>query len=181
LLVKTGDSEGYRRHCQKLLQQFGNTTDPIIAERTVKACLILPNSGVDLGAVARLAETAMAAGPTHPSFSFFQFAKGLSEFRQGRFASAADWLKPVVEEQGDPNRAVQASMVLAMAQFRLKQLDEARETLAKGVRLAARRVPGPDGPIPENRWNDWIFMHQLIGEAKALIEPDATNAAAGPK
>jgi serine/threonine protein kinase len=181
LLVKTGDIEGYRRHCQKLVQKFGNTSDPNIAERTVKACLILPKSGVDLPTMARLAEIAVASEPTHRDYSFFQFAKGLCEFRQGRFASAIDWLKPVVAEQGDPIRSVQASMVLAMVQYRVNQLDDARETLTNGIELAQRRVPGPDGPIPENRWNDWIFMHALIGEAKALIEPEAINAAARPK
>ena len=170
LLVKVGDVEGYRRHCQKLLQQFGKTSDPNIAERTAKACLILPQSGADPATISRLADIAVASGPTNRDFSFFQLAKGLSEFRQGRFASAIDWLKPVVAEQGDPNRAVQASMVLAMAQYRVNQLDAARETFMKGNELARRRVPGPDGPIPENRWNDWIFMHTLIGEAKTLIE-----------
>ena len=151
LLLKLGDTEGYRRHCQKLLQKFGDTSDPNIAERTVKACLILPQPGVDFATMSQLADIAVAAGPAHRDFPFFQLAKGLSEFRQGRFASAIDWLKPVAAEQGDPNRSVQASMVLAMAQHRLNQLDEARATFTNGIELAQKRVPGPDGPIPENR------------------------------
>jgi serine/threonine protein kinase len=170
LYVKVGDLEGYRRHCQRLQQKYGNTSDPNLAERTVKACLILPKSGADMPMMNKLAETAVAVGETHGDFPFFQFAKGLVEFRQGRFASAIDWARPVSERLNDPIRAVQASMIVAMAQHRLNELDDARETLASGIELANRRVSGEDGPVPDNRWNDWIFMHTLILEAKTLLE-----------
>ena len=177
LFLKTGDIEGYRRHCQRLAQKFGDTSDPNMAERTVKACLIVTNSGVDLATMSKLAEVAAAAGPGHRDYPFFQFAKGLTEFRQARFTSAVEWLKPVAAELGHPNRAVQASMVLAMAQHHLNQTDEARETFNRGIELAERRVPGSNGPIPENNWNDWIFVHRLMEEAKALIAPNSANAA----
>jgi len=172
LLVKAGDIEDYRRHCAKMVEKFRNTSDAHVAERTVKACLGTTNSGVDLALVSKLADVAVAGGPGQRDALFFQFAKGLAEFRQGRFASAVDWLKPVAAELGNAHRAVQASMVLAMAQHQLKQTDEARETLASGLEFARRRISGPDGPIPENGWNDWIFAHALVREARALIESE---------
>ena len=180
LYLKTGDLEGYRRHCQRLVQKFGSTSDPNIAERTLKACLVVSNSGVDLATMSKLAEVAVAAGPGQRDFPFFQFTKGLAEFRQGRFASAIEWLKPVAAG-GDPNRTVQASMVLAMAQHRLKQTEDANETLVRGIELAERKLPGPNGPIPEERVPDWIYAHLLMQEAKALIEPDSAKAATKPK
>src|SRR5439155_24236304 len=55
MLLQTRDVEGYRRHCQRMLQLFGDTSDPAIAERTVKDCLILPPPSTDLVAIAKLA------------------------------------------------------------------------------------------------------------------------------
>ena len=170
LYLKAGDLQGYRRHCQRLIEKFGNTSDPNIAERTVKACLILPKPEVDLSVIDKLAQTAVSAESSHHDFPFFQFAKGLAEFRQNRFASAVDWETSVTRQSGDAIRSVQAYMVLAMAQYRLKKIDEARNTLNQGIELAERRVPGPNVPVPGDRWNDWIFAHLLIQEAKTLIE-----------
>jgi hypothetical protein len=35
-----------------------------------------------------MVETAVAAGPHHPYWPYFQFVKGLAGYRQGRFAEA---------------------------------------------------------------------------------------------
>jgi eukaryotic-like serine/threonine-protein kinase len=167
LFVKLEDVAGYRQHCQTLLKKFASTTDPLVAERTVKACLILPESGVDMSVMDKLAGIAAAADSTHPEYPFLQFAKGLFEFRQGRFGSAADWVNPVVTEAGDALRTVQASMILAMTQYRLNQVEQARETFRKGLELNERRLAGG---IPDGRWNDWIYMQALTQQARAMIE-----------
>jgi hypothetical protein len=83
-------------------------------------------------------------------------------------------------DQKDAIRAVQASLIFAMAQYQLNWRDEARATLTKAEELAQAHVPGPDGPVPDMRWNDWIFMHVLIQEAKALMETTPA-AAENPK
>jgi tetratricopeptide (TPR) repeat protein len=94
LLVATGDLEAYRRHCQRMLARFSKTTDPTTADIVVKDCLILPFSGADLGTVSELAaQLAVTIGTNHAGLSWLQFAKGLAEYRQGRFASAADWMR----------------------------------------------------------------------------------------
>ena len=116
----------------------------------------------------KLAGIAVAADPARAEFHFFQFAKGLSEFRQGRFGSAMDWLKPVVAEGGDAFRTVQASMVLAMTQYRLEQVEQARQTFRKGTELADRRVSSSN--IPEGRWNDWLYMQALMQQARKMVE-----------
>ncbi|HEY0551336.1 MAG TPA: protein kinase [Verrucomicrobiae bacterium] len=175
LYLKTGDLDGYRRHCQRLQQKYGNTSDPNLAERTVKACLILPKSGVDMAVMEKLADVAVATDSAQVDFPFFQFAKGLMEFRRGHFQSAVDWERPVSERLVDPMRAVQASMVMAMAQHQLQQSDEARETLTRGIELAQRRVSAENGPVPDSGWHDWIFTHTLIHEAKALVEADSAK------
>jgi eukaryotic-like serine/threonine-protein kinase len=169
LLLQTGDVEGYRQHCQEMLRQFGATTDPTIAERTAKDCLILPTD--DFTVIGKLVEVAVAAGPDHKFWPSIQFAKGLAEFRQGHSVEAVKWLESALKSQGDIYRTVQAYATLAMSQWRLKQTETARATFAKGTEFAENRLPRMDKDInPEDRWNDWFIAHALLREAKAMIE-----------
>jgi tetratricopeptide (TPR) repeat protein len=172
LLAASGEVEPYRRCCRQVIAQFGGTNDPVIAERMAKACLILPASGVDLDAVGKLAETAVAVGTNHPWFPYFQFAKGLAEYRQGRFASAAGWLGKVLDNQEqapDDSRNVQAYLVLAMARYQLKEVALARNALTAGTGLWQAKAPKSESGRFSSDWTDWIIADALMREAKALI------------
>jgi predicted negative regulator of RcsB-dependent stress response len=113
--------------------------------------------------------TALAAGPDHPYWGYFQFVKGLAEYRQGHFSTAAEWVQKVTPDRRDPNRTLAANMVLAMAQFQLKQTDQARVTLAKGVEFANANVQNTQGP----QWHDQLSARLFMQQAKALIEGDS--------
>jgi Flp pilus assembly protein TadD len=118
-----------------------------------------------------MAETAVNAPTNHSSMIWFRFAKGLAEYRQGRFGSAVEWTQKVLSRQGaDPERDVEAYMVLAMAQYRSGQADEARITLAKGVEIAEKKLPRLDSGDLGDGWLDWIIAQELMREAKALIQ-----------
>jgi len=106
--------------------------------------------------------------------------KGLAEYRQGHFASAAEWLRKVDGQTGDMYRTVQAHMALAMAQHQLKQTEEARVTLAKGLEIADTHFPKPGKASLDEQWHDWIIAHTLMREARALIE-DGPKTGSGPK
>ncbi|MBI3850935.1 MAG: serine/threonine protein kinase [Verrucomicrobia bacterium] len=176
LLVQSGDLQGYRQLCAQELARFRSTSDPRIAERTAKDCLILPDSGVDLSTVNAWADIAVTAGKDRVYAPWFQFCKGLAEYRQGHFAGAVDWMQKVLSHAGDNlDRDGGAYLVLAMAQYRSKQADQAGATLAKGVEIAARRLPRLDSGDLGGDWDDWIITHALMREAKALIQrPPAT-------
>jgi serine/threonine protein kinase len=165
LLVQTGDAESYRRHCDAILSRFSGTTNGTIAERCAKDCLILPLRRQDVSAISKWVETAIAERPEWPHA---QFVKGLAEYRQGRPASAGEWMQKVLTYKGEKYREVQAQMVLAMAQHRLQQTEDARATLANGLATAAAKFPKPDA-----NWHDWIFAHVLMREATALINPES--------
>ena len=62
LCLFLGDEQEYRRARRDLLAQFGAATDPEIAERTGRACLLLPPSEDELRQAVALAERAVAAG-----------------------------------------------------------------------------------------------------------------------
>jgi eukaryotic-like serine/threonine-protein kinase len=176
LFLAADDVDGYRNHCRRILRQFAGTSSPVIAERMAKNCLVLPPPPSDLPAIAKMADVAAAAGAAHPSWSWFEFVKGLSEYRQGHFASAADWeQKTLATSKADIYRTVQAYMTLAMAQYQLKQTDEARATLAQGVKIVETRFPKLGKGALDEEWNDWIIALKLMHEAQALIEGSTKN------
>jgi hypothetical protein len=170
LLAQSGDLEGYRRHCAQVLALFGGTDDPVVAERMAKDCLILPAVGVDLNAVARLADTAVTKGQGHAYFSYFQFAKGLAEYRLGHFASAAGWMQKVLAKPVADWPDAQASLVLAMAHQQSGQPNESRVALTKGSDIIETKLPKLESGDIGVDWTDWIIAHALLKEAKALIE-----------
>jgi serine/threonine protein kinase len=178
LLVQIGDLDGYRQCREQILRQFETTSDPTIAERMAKACLILAPSTADFSAINRLVDTAVAAGSNHVAWGYFQFAKGLSEYRQGRFASAAEWLETISPQKRLSNRNAQTSMVLAMAQYQIGWTDEARATLAQGLKTAEQKLDKLQSGLGED-WNDWLIAQTLMSEAKTLIAPSGSDAAAG--
>jgi eukaryotic-like serine/threonine-protein kinase len=163
------------------VERFGKTNDPAIAERMAKDCLILPSSGADLDVVADMADLAIAAGPDHWGATFFQFAKGLSEYRQGHFTSAVQRMQQVLVMPGEfVFRDAEAYLVLAMAHHQLNQSDEARAALAEGSSIIEAkptvgiRALGVD-------WNDWLIAHALRREATALIEGPSPATPEPPK
>jgi tetratricopeptide (TPR) repeat protein len=170
-VVASGDIDGYRRCCQGILTRFAGTNEPTVADRMAKACLIVPISGVDLEEVGKMARIAVTEGKTNSFLPYFQFVMGLAEYRQGRFASAVEWLQKALANRQwpDDQRDVQANMVLAMAQCQLKQIEDARKTLATGTDLASRKLPKADSGDLGYYWHDRILADALMLEAKTLI------------
>ena len=135
-----------------------------------KACLLLPPSPADLQTVQKMADVAVAAGTDQPDWVYYQFAKGLAEYRSGHFDEASRWLTQVIDHEGYYDRAVQACAVLAMAQYQLKQPEQARATLANGIKIADTNLPKPASHYFGQTWHDWIIDQVLMREAQSLIE-----------
>jgi serine/threonine protein kinase/Flp pilus assembly protein TadD len=173
LLIQTGDLDGYRSYCERALRQFGQSTEPAVAERIAKDCLILPPPGSSLGTLAKMADVAVAAGPKERAWPYYAFVKGLAEYRQGHFDAAIDWLRKVEPTDAVPTRTTQMYATLAMAQFRLGQTDAARASLAEAVKLAETKL-AERGRLD---WNDGLIARFLLREAQALIEPAPASAA----
>jgi serine/threonine-protein kinase len=163
LCLFLGHTQEYRRTRTDLLARFGDTTDPIVAERTGRACLLLPAEGEELRQAAALADRAEAAGAKHSFYHYFQSAKGLAEYRRGRPEQAIPWLQEATAAHID-HRMI-PRLVLAMAQYRCGRQPEARQTLAAA--------------LEEYDWSetragvvgDWIY-HVLRREAEELIVPN---------
>ncbi len=174
LYIQVGDGPAYHSLCEQIRSQFGVITDdPRIADRMAKDCLILPPDPADLMMDAKLANIAVSVDQTSAANPWFQFCKGLAEYRLGNFDVSRKWMQQVLQKvnQGS-TRDVEAYMVLAMTQWQLNQPAQARESLAKGVKLAARRLPAETSGDVGDGWIDWIFAHSLLREASSLTARD---------
>jgi serine/threonine-protein kinase len=164
-----GREDEYRRGRQALLGKFGAATDPLVAARTARACLLLPATEEELRQAAALAERAAAGEPAkYPGiYPSFLFIRGLAEYRQGRLDRA------IATMRGDASRMLGPAprLVLAMALHRSGQVGEARKLLAAAILDSDWRaqVGNP---------HDWI-SHVLRREAESLIVPNLPALLAG--
>ena len=172
LLAVIQNRPAYNVFCRKILATFTNTTDPYIDERIAKDCLFLPDSGVDLELVDKLADRSVSLGSGLPdALPYFQVAKAMSAYRLGRFAEAIEWAEktlkgPVIY----PN--AHACAILAMAHWQLGQKDVARTTLAKGNTLAPG-ISHTNGAVDlGDSWVAWLEARISLDEAGRLIQPD---------
>jgi hypothetical protein len=175
LLVQTGDLGAYRTLCERALSQFGETADPTTAEQIAKYCMMLPPPATSLKRLAKLADSALAAGPTNTAPAHYEFVKGLAEYRQGHFAGALEWLRKSAEQEGVPARAAQAYAAMAMAEYQLGQTNAARAALTQGIKIAETEL-AKSGRID---WNDGLIAQFLLREAHGLVVGTSAPAAEG--
>ncbi len=156
----------YRWARRELLKRFGGTSDPHVAERTGRACLLLPGTAEELRQTSVLIGRAMAADRSKFGnwvATYFSFAQGLLAYRQGRFGESSAIM------EGDAARVLGPApgLVHAMDQFQLGQKDEARTTLENGRKAFDWQ------PAKADSREAWIY-HILRREAERLIKPGAT-------
>ena len=165
-----GRREEYLRARQALLVAFESTTDPSVAERVARACLLLPMEGKELEKAVALAERAVAVDPSRYGhlYSMFQFAKGLAEYREGKFAQAIATMRGGAAQINWPG----PGLVLAMA------LDKSGQKLSARRSLATAMLSHDWRPSRIFDQNDWAF-HALRREAEQMILPDLQAFLAG--
>jgi tetratricopeptide (TPR) repeat protein len=167
LCLFLGRDDEYRRVRTALLTRFGDAADPIVAERTSRACLIMPWSGEDLRRAAALADRA-AADTKNPYHAYFELAKGLAEYRLDRPEQAI----PLLRESASQIPQLTPRLVLAMALYRTGQHGEAQQMLAAAV-AAYHWDETRAASI-----NDWIY-YVLRREAEGLIVPNLSAYLSG--
>jgi serine/threonine-protein kinase len=162
LCLFLGEEDEYRRARRALLQRFGRTTDPYVAERTARACLLLPAAGDELRQAVAVGERAVARTPgeqaAHP---YFLFARGLGQHRQGKFDLAISAMR------GDAACVLGPApgLVLAMALHQKGEHAMARKTLAS-------TVLSYDWRANQVRDTHGCIAHSLRREAEAIILPN---------
>jgi len=179
LIVQTADRTAYEELCQKIATRFAGATDPRVADRMAKDCLILPRPGADLKVPAELAEAAVTRGQNDTgALPFFQCCKALAEYRIGNWNAATNWAGRAAQNPFPFSRA-EAYAILAMAHSHLKHADEARDALKRCDEVVEMKLPKFTDKDLRGDWRDLIIAHALQSEAKQLIdgEPSAASPA----
>jgi serine/threonine-protein kinase len=158
-----GQQQEYLRARQALLARFGATTDPNIAERVGRACLLVPVTGDELRKADALTARAVAARKSTPAwvYPYFRFARGLAEFRLGHWVSA----RAIMEREAAKVMGPAPRLVVAMAQHAQGQTKAAHTTLARTI------VAFDWSPAQADNRDAWI-SHVLRREAEAKLLPN---------
>jgi eukaryotic-like serine/threonine-protein kinase len=163
LLLQLNDMDGYKACRAKILREFGNTTDPRIAERMVKASLILPAADDEMDTIAKMADVAMGGDTNSDKYGYNLFAKGFAEFRMGHYKSALEDLRKAEPMDIGVNCRTCAYFLLAMTRYKLNRLADSRDSFATAMNDLKTKLELDD------EWNDWITAHILMREATALL------------
>ena len=169
LLAQLPDLTAYRQLCARILQRFGNTSDPMIAERMAKDCMLIAPNPADLERLSKMTEVAIGAGPKHRASLYFELVKGLAEYRLGHFTNAVERFEKVAAGGGDLYRIAQARLLLAMAKYQLNRNNEASAGVSDAIASAENQLPKLSNGLDEE-WDDWVRVQVFIREAKALTE-----------
>jgi tetratricopeptide (TPR) repeat protein len=163
LCLFLGLEDEYRRARRELLARFFVTSNPYFAERTGRACLLLPATGDELLQAVTLTRRAAASDPSihAAAYPWFLFARALGEYRQGRFDQAIATMRSDASRVDTPN----AHLVPALILRQDGQLAEARKALAEAILTYDWRPTQARDPVA------WI-RHVLRREAEGLILPN---------
>jgi serine/threonine protein kinase/tetratricopeptide (TPR) repeat protein len=172
LLAECGESDTYQRHCRKMIARFSQTEDPLVAEKTAKASLLLSASGDDLEAAAKIAKHAVTIGANHSFLPYLQLAMGMAEYRRRNFERAQQWLEESLSHgwEDQPNFYAPAHLMLAMTLLQLGHPDKAQSELSQGNLLVLKAWPDSSSGDLGPGWYDALIARILLREAKTLIE-----------
>ena len=175
-LACRGDGPAYARFRTATLARFADTSNPVVAERTLKICLLQAADGGMVKALGPLADRAAAAFASQTSDNpdaVFHAAWGavslaLMEYRRGKYARAVEWCRRSQDysEDNQPRNAT-VDILLAMADQRRGRTEDARAELSQGRELVDAKFKAGlergDGEL--GFWFDWVFARILLQEA----------------
>jgi hypothetical protein len=124
-------------------------------------------------------QTALSLDEKHELYEWVLFARGLYDYRCGRFDEARTACR-ISRQQAASDFTVLHAMnqiVEAMASYRLGRSGEATKALAEADRLLDADGPQPAADDLGELWHDWLCCRILRREASEMIDrPVRMNA-----
>jgi eukaryotic-like serine/threonine-protein kinase len=153
LLAQTGRTNDFEEWRQKALVQFGSTTDPEVAERMALDCLILPAPDEVIQRAVKMIDNLTVLSPR----PLAELARGLAQYRQGKFAGAEARLDKTAEFQPNRNATRQARLIRAMARHKLGMADNTHFPDEK------------EFSFTDGDWNEQMTTVLFLREARGVI------------
>ena len=178
LLIQSGRVADYTNHCKSMLDRFEKTTDPSVAERTAKSCLLLPAavSTNDLARATSLAARAVSLSKQGDLMHWRLMTRGLAEYRCGHYGDALETealaQKAAVHarELNAPACEADAYFICALAHAKLNQQPEARDDWEHALKIVRTRLPKLDNGDLGQRWFDTLMANIIMREAVKTVE-----------
>jgi tetratricopeptide (TPR) repeat protein len=159
LCLFMNNEDAYRGNRTALLQRFAKTTSPAMAERTARACLLLPATGEELKQAVALADRAVESGKNSSNFRYYAIAKALAEYRLDHYQSAIEWAQTPGAQDTCPTL-----LILAMAHQRLGHTEQARQFFDEAIKTYEWKTVN-------NEWGG--ISHSLRREAESLLNVES--------
>ena len=170
LRLLTGDPAGYRRLCTRLVERYGDTSDPDVASALSRVCTLAPGAVAD---PARPVAWAELWTTRRTPLAWTAHGLGAADYRAGRFDEAILHLQE--SQKLDPKWTGQCmnEALLALARTRLGQADEAgrqRDEVDRWLAVADRQLAGePFGFPPKLHPADWLCVQLLRRELDRVL------------
>ncbi len=181
VFVEEGDPERYENFRRTIIAQFRTTSDPVVAERTLKNSLLKPPSPevlADLMPLYELSLKSLDSAAAVPASEEWMIpwrcvSVGLMEYRRGRLPEAVAQLERCLSfGTANPARTATAQVLMAMTHQQSSESKLARLELAEARGVIEQRFSGnlDMGNGNEGYWFDWLLARVLLREAALLIE-----------
>ncbi len=177
-ILKSGDEEGYRIFCSEVPGSFHGASDPMVADRVLKSCLLRPPSDSLVEALRPFADV-VESHTQGPGFSAKDPAPvwrcqtlALWSFRTKGYEEAVVWADRVLAAGKSPlSRSSGALAIRAMALHRLERVGEAQSDLDRSREAVATRLKAPltSRDREGGYWFDWLITEILHDEAVEFL------------
>ncbi len=184
--LEAGDPENYESFRRAAILRYADTTNAVVAERVVKASLLVPASEQLMQALRPLASFANRTfsvatndGDAEWKASWAFISLALMEYRCGAWSKSVDYCRRSLACPASiPARDATAQVILAMACCKMGQSTEAGTALGIGRETIQNEFANGLGPGNGNEgfWFDWVFARILLREASVLIQGQAAKA-----
>jgi serine/threonine protein kinase/Flp pilus assembly protein TadD/thiol-disulfide isomerase/thioredoxin len=164
LFLIRGDSEGYNRFCQGMIQRAAKTEDAYEVYVLARSCAMARESPVDPTRAVRWAKQAVSSD----SLAWYIHVLGLAQYRAGQFDQALQSFEESKVKRW--NYSGLNWFGLALVHHRLGHPDEARRCLDEGIQWLEREGP-PSAERPTKlQAQDWIEAQLLRREAEEMLK-----------
>jgi hypothetical protein len=183
ILIERGDMQGYEQFRRAAIARYRDTTDPVLAERTLKISLLRvadPDVMKPLETLSNVSAKSMEhAGQDRIMEAWRCVSLGLMAYRQGHASDCKMWCEKCLSyKENNPSRIATAHIIKSLACYQLGEQELALSEMTAGRDMITTEFDNGlgEGNGLEGFWYDWLFARILLREAEVPIEASPSVA-----